>query len=91
VVVGYCILQGNYISKLLVIESKRRCGVGTLLIDQCISRCRESRLGSMSLHVGSEREGALRLYEKKGFTVGKRIKDYYIEGRDAFHMEMKIV
>ncbi len=74
-------MQGNYISKLVVCPESRRQGLGSALIKRA-----QSKYTHLSLHVATEREAALALYLKMGFTVQRTIKNYYMEGRDALSM-----
>jgi len=52
---------------LMVAESHRRQGVGTMLLDRAVSWARESAIRKLELHVFPWNEPALGLYESFGF------------------------
>jgi RimJ/RimL family protein N-acetyltransferase len=52
---------------LMVAESHRRQGVGTMLLDRAVTWARESNVRKLELHVFPWNEPALALYESFGF------------------------
>ena len=62
---------------LMVAESHRRQGVGTMLLEQAVSWAREVRVRKLELHVFPWNEPALALYESFGFErEGYRRRHY---------------
>jgi RimJ/RimL family protein N-acetyltransferase len=62
---------------LMVAESHRRQGVGTLLLDQAVTWARGSGVGKLELHVFPWNEPALALYTSFGFErEGYRRRHY---------------
>jgi RimJ/RimL family protein N-acetyltransferase len=62
---------------LMVAESHRRQGVGTMLLEQAAAWAREVRVGKLELHVFPWNEPALGLYESFGFErEGYRKRQY---------------
>jgi RimJ/RimL family protein N-acetyltransferase len=62
---------------LMVAESHRRQGVGTLLLDQAVTWARASGVGKLELHVFPWNEPALALYTSFGFErEGYRRRHY---------------
>jgi len=62
---------------LMVAESHRRQGVGTMLLDQSVAWARSSAISKLELHVFPWNEPALRLYESFGFQrEGLRRRHY---------------
>ena len=62
---------------LLVAESHRRQGVGTMLLEQAVAWSRTSRVRKLELHVFPWNEPALALYEAFGFErEGYRKRPY---------------
>ena len=62
---------------LMVAESHRRQGVGTMLLEQAVAWARASQIGKLELHVFPWNEPALALYEAFGFErEGYRRRHY---------------
>jgi ribosomal protein S18 acetylase RimI-like enzyme len=57
-----------YVSGLAVFERFRGDGIGTALMDQAFARARELGLPQLSLICFEPNEGAMRLYERLGFS-----------------------
>ena len=71
-VLAYIILQGNYISKLLVESSSRKRGIGSALLEKVIQKCKDMKFDSISLHVGR-----LYLYIPVEYSLFPSIQYYY--------------
>ena len=85
-VLGYVglltVLDEGYISNVAVAPEHRRRGVADALIQALAARLRD-RLSFLTLEVRESNLAAIRLYEKHGFVlVGKR-KDYYDKPKEA--------
>lgn len=65
---------------LMVAESHRRQGVGTMLLRQAVAWARESRVRKLELHVFPWNEPALGLYESFGFVREGYRKRHYERG-----------
>ena len=65
---------------LMVAESHRRQGVGTMLLEQAVSWAREVRVRKLELHVFPWNESALRLYESFGFDREGYRRRHYVRG-----------
>mmetsp|Transcript_40481 Transcript_40481/g.71212 ORF Transcript_40481/g.71212 Transcript_40481/m.71212 type:complete len:221 (-) Transcript_40481:98-760(-) len=68
-----------YIMTLGTSAEFRRCGLGSLLVNRVVDVIVRERgdCGALYLHVITYNEGAIRLYERLGFSKVKVIKDYY--------------
>lgn len=53
---------------LAVKPSARGHGIGTLLMEECIQRARQSGASSLGLHTGDSMVVALPMYERRGFV-----------------------
>lgn len=85
-VLGYVglltVLDEGYISNVAVAPEHRRRGVADALIQALATRVR-NKLSFLTLEVRESNLAAIRLYEKHGFVlVGKR-KDYYDKPKEA--------
>ena len=80
-VVGYIgmmyVLDEGYISNVAVRPDHRRQGVADALLDALEARARTLLLSFLTLEVRAGNEGAIALYEKHGFRVAGRRKNYY--------------
>lgn len=65
---------------LMVAESHRRLGVGTMLLEQAVAWAREADVRKLELHVFPWNEPALRLYEQFGFEREGVRKEHYRRG-----------
>lgn len=80
-VIGYlgisAVADEGYITNIAVTENQRGRGVGTLLLDRCLTLARELTLAFVSLEVRVSNERAISLYEKMGFSNEGRRKNFY--------------
>lgn len=66
--------------------SERGRGLGLRLMDEAEARLRRMGMKAVLLEVNVENEAAIRLYEKGGYRLLRRLKDYYTQyaNPDAF-------
>ncbi len=74
------------ICRLRVQKEHRRRGIGTRLLEQAVTHCRERSLLKISLDVLSDRRPAIDLFEKTGFRLNREreiadrvLMDFYID------------
>ncbi|MDG2031141.1 MAG: GNAT family N-acetyltransferase [Phycisphaerales bacterium] len=74
------------ICRLRVQKDHRRRGIGTLLLEQAVTHCRDHGLLKISLDVLSDRRPAIDLFEKTGFRLNREreiadrvLMDFYID------------
>lgn len=70
----YCNDQVNrvaYITSVSVLREWLQNGIATRLIGQCIAHAKTLEMRQISLEVGEANFGAIKLYEKNGFMLGK--------------------
>lgn len=90
-VLGYvgisCILDEGYINNIAVFPEHRRKGVGKALIKRLFGLARDEKLSFISLEVRESNQSAISLYEKFGFKLeGKRKQFYSNPKEDAYIM-----
>ncbi len=78
------ILQARIYS-LNVHPSYRRIGIGGLLMDMALKFLKERGFRKFTLEAGINNTAARNLYESKGFSVDKILRNYYKNGDDALH------
>ncbi len=77
------------IMNIVVKKSWRNQGVGSLLLNNLVSICKDLNLLSLSLEVNEDNHPAIHLYEKFGFkNIGLR-KNYY-KNNDGIVMEYSL-
>ena len=85
-VVGYVgmlyVLDEGYIANVAVQPACRRQGVATALLAALEARARSLRLSFLTLEVRAGNTAAAALYEKLGYRVVGRRKDYYEKPRE---------
>ena len=57
-----------YLEELYVVPSRRRCGIGTALIQAALTHARDRGAGFAYLGTGEDDVGARALYERFGFS-----------------------
>lgn len=81
IIAGYAgmmwVLDEGSIISIAVEEAKRKAGIGTMLLEALFEKSLELELASLTLEVRSGNSPAIHLYEKNGFTVCGRMKNYY--------------
>ncbi len=83
-IVGYIIADAkrNLVVSVAVHPSYRRRGYGKMLMENAIKYME----GDVILQVRKSNEGAIKFYEKLGFTRKGELKRYYADGEDAIVM-----
>jgi ribosomal protein S18 acetylase RimI-like enzyme len=83
-----------YVHGLAVAPAERRRGAGRALLRACLSEGKAAGLNRAVLHVGTANRAAVALYESEGFTVRRRLRDFYREGiyaeRSAYEMTLPL-
>jgi [ribosomal protein S18]-alanine N-acetyltransferase len=90
-ILGFVIGQKNardngHIITIDVVESARRDGVGSSLMNAAEERLRGAGCAGIYLEVAVNNAKALAFYKRHGFTILKTIPHYYQDGVDAFVM-----
>lgn len=83
-------LRVGHIITIDVAENQRRRGVGKLLLDALLGRCREAQAIRLRLEVAVDNDGAIAFYERLGFSRTGRIPGYYLGRLDALTMELNL-
>jgi ribosomal-protein-alanine N-acetyltransferase len=86
------IVAGDWeIENMVVAEQARRRAVGGGLLDELLRRARNQAGGAVWLEVRESNQPARRLYEKHGFRVTGRRREYYREPvEDAVLYEFRL-
>jgi ribosomal-protein-alanine N-acetyltransferase len=74
------------LQRIAVSPGRRRTGVGSLLLQTVVDRCRVLGVHSLMLEVAADNEAALEFYAGHGFVEIARRLRYYADGRDAVVM-----
>jgi ribosomal protein S18 acetylase RimI-like enzyme len=65
--------HGSELANLFVVADRRGEGIGTALIDVLTAVARHRNLTSLEIGVSVNNDGALRLYQRLGFTIDRQI------------------
>ena len=76
------VLDEGYVGNVAVAAEHRRRGVGRLLVEDMLSDARAMHLAFLTLEVRESNTPARGLYEKTGFQVVGRRKNYYERPRE---------
>ena len=88
------IINEYEILSLAIDLSKRRRGIGTLLLKKLINKAKKEEIHRILLEVSENNTVAISFYEKLGFKKVSKRKNYYKEGietYDAHIMEKSIL
>lgn len=61
----------TYVTNVSVMREWLGNGIATRLMSQCIAHAKTLNMKRISLQVGEENQGAIKLYEKMGFSKGQ--------------------
>jgi ribosomal-protein-alanine N-acetyltransferase len=85
------ILQEAHLTLLAIHPDFQGQGLGKLLLNNLLKSAQQRGLERATLEVGENNQIALSLYQKFGFTVGGRRKNYYQKtGEDALILWKKL-
>ena len=83
----YCTADEGEITNVAVVQSARNRGIGRELLLEMIKRIEQRGISRLVLEVRVSNDPAIRLYEKQGFAVmGKRKNFYEKPTEDAYVM-----
>ena len=71
---------------LAVSPEHRRRTLGSALMNELYSKCREAGLNMIRLEVRKSNSAALYFYEAHGFSVSGELSNFYLNGEDAYQM-----
>lgn len=84
--IGYvgisCILDEGYVTNVAVFPEFRRQGVGKALLEAIFSLANENGLSFVSLEVRESNKNAISLYERLGFKLEGKRKNFYENPRE---------
>lgn len=76
----------GHIVSLAVDPKERRKGYGTLLLNTILERFKKLKVHKVRLEVRVSNVAAINLYKKHGFKIAYIIKNFYLDGEDAYVM-----
>ncbi|KAJ4286077.1 N-alpha-acetyltransferase 20 [Kalmusia sp. IMI 367209] len=80
----------GHITALTVSPSARRLGHATALSSSLAKACDAADAWFVDLFVRESNEIAKELYRKMGYSVYRKVKDYYNDGEDALDMRLPL-
>ncbi len=91
-IIGYCVAEvrnsEGLIISIAVHPKYRGMGAGSALLSKVLSLLDSKRVEKVFLQVKKENKAAVNLYSKFGFEVLKVLKNYYMDGSDAYFMQL---
>ena len=76
----------GYIVTIDVLESHRRHGVATRMLAEAERRLLAAGATEIELETATDNAAAIAFWQKHGYRIRGTKKDYYPNGRDAWHM-----
>lgn len=88
---NYNIENSLYIAELMVKNEFQGQGIGSELIEKVLSNIQKSTYTDVFIRVWRENKGAIKLYEKKGFSEVATVEQIKLkpDGKEIFTMEKK--
>lgn len=83
------ILPTKHQSRILMLAVRdefRNQGIGSALMDEFTVRCLARKVSSIELEVRKSNAGAIRFYERLGFTIRYLLPRFYTDGEDGCKM-----
>lgn len=87
---SFGIMKKGHIVSLAVDNEQRRHGIGQAMMEEVMRRMRATGLKECFLEVRVTNEPAIKLYERVGFKIVKRISNYYSNGTDGYIMAVAL-
>jgi ribosomal-protein-alanine N-acetyltransferase len=72
---------------LAISPERRNQGLGTLLCQQFFQECGKKGARLISLEVRESNMGALKFYQRMGFSLSDRMEHYYSDGEDGLQLQ----
>lgn len=76
-------IRKGHIISVAVLPDFRRAGIASDLVRNALEALRQVGADECFLEVRSTNDSAIRLYEKLGFTLARRVAHYYADGAEA--------
>jgi ribosomal-protein-alanine N-acetyltransferase len=83
-------LRKGHVISVAVLPDYRRAGMATELVKRALQALREMNADECFLEVRTTNGQALKLYEKLGFSVSRRVPHYYADGAEAIVMVISL-
>jgi len=80
----------GHIISIAVDPDHRGKGIGERLVKALLEKFKENGMKKVRLEVRISNIAAINLYKKLGFTIEKRLKNYYPDGEDCYIMTKKL-
>jgi [ribosomal protein S18]-alanine N-acetyltransferase len=89
-IVGFILTEENpplaHIVTLDVVESYRRCGIGSLLLHESESNLALRGVRTVLLETATTNEAGVAFWQRHGYRIEAVLKNYYPGHRDAYEM-----
>lgn len=82
--------ENAMILKVAVHPRHRKKGIGRRLVQAVLDELAKMHVRAVDLHAHSSNTGAIRLYERLGFTIVKMEKPPYGEGQEFYLMRLQL-
>jgi ribosomal-protein-alanine N-acetyltransferase len=92
-IVEFLLEEGHRTGHIVTIDvpaTRRRSGVGSVLMKSLLNSCRETETTTVRLEVAVDNEAAIAFYRRLGFTSMGRMRGYYMGKLDALTMRMAL-
>ena len=84
-------VRKGHIISVAVLPEFRRGGIASELVKQALNALREMRADECYLEVRETNDTAIKLYEKLGFSLTRKVPHYYADGAEALVMVIPLI
>jgi ribosomal-protein-alanine N-acetyltransferase len=87
---SFGITKKGHVVSIAVLPEYRGYGIGHALIEEAIKGMQKYNVKEIYLEVRVSNTTAINLYRKLGLEIRRIIKEYYLDGEDAYLMAKKL-
>jgi len=81
------LIKKGHVVSIAVLPEYQRKGIGLALMQKAMENMRHYKAKKCFLEVRVSNTPAIQMYKKLGFQIKRRIREYYMDGEDAYEME----
>ena len=80
--------QKTKILMISVLPKHQKQKIGTKLLNEFIKRTKKEKINTIELEVRTDNYKAIKFYEKHGFKIMLKRKEFYQDNKDAYTMQL---
>lgn len=81
------LIKKGHVVSIAVLPKHQRKGIGSALMQKAMENMARYKAKKCFLEVRVSNTPAIQMYKKLGFKIKRRLREYYMDGEDAYEME----